>query len=172
MRVRRATPGDLSSLVALFQELDLVQRDWRVFTPRPGFFDEVGRKYRAAMSDPDVLVAVAEDRGEVVGMATAEVRTPSRFSDERALELSAVIVRTDRRREGIGRALVREALRFAREHDLPWIELKTFAPNAAASDFWESLGFTARVVQLTASARSLEARLRDDARRSTARSQV
>ncbi len=46
MRVRQARPEDVPSLVALFQELDRMQADWRVFTPRPGFYDEVGDKYR------------------------------------------------------------------------------------------------------------------------------
>jgi GNAT superfamily N-acetyltransferase len=159
MRVRTATPADLPSLLLLVEELDRMQRDWRVFTPRPGFYADVGRTYRAAMNDPDVLVAVAEDAGEVVGMATAEVRAPSWFSHERALELSVVVVRADRRREGIGRDLVREALRFAAVRDIPWIELTTFAPNAAAAQFWETLGFTPRVVQLTASTRGLAGRL-------------
>src|SRR4029453_11088663 len=88
VRVRTATPADLPSLLMLLEELDRMQRDWRVFTPRPGVYAEIGRKYRAAMHDPDALVAVAEDSLEVVGMATAEVRIPSRFSDERTLELS------------------------------------------------------------------------------------
>ena len=48
MRVRQAKPQDVPALVALFQELDSMQRDWRVFTPRPGFYDEVGHKYREA----------------------------------------------------------------------------------------------------------------------------
>lgn len=159
MRVRTATAADIPSLLLLVQELDRMQRDWRVFTPRPGFYDEVGRKYRAALHDPDVLIAVAEDAGEVVGVAAAEVRAPLRASDERTLELSAVVVRSDRRREGIGRELVHEALRFAAVRDLPWIELTTFAPNAAAAQFWETLGFTPRVVQLTASTRALSGRL-------------
>ena len=37
MEVRRAAPEDTPALVALFQELDRLQSDWRVFTPRPGF---------------------------------------------------------------------------------------------------------------------------------------
>ena len=97
MKVRQATPEDVPSLVALFQELDRMQADWRVFTPRPGFYDEVGAKYREAMNNPDAVVLVAEDDegegGEVVGMAYGEARIPSRFSDERALELSGVVVR-------------------------------------------------------------------------------
>ncbi|MGZ4152397.1 MAG: N-acetyltransferase family protein, partial [Actinomycetota bacterium] len=150
VRVRRARSADVPALVALFQELDGMQRDWRVFTPRPGFYDEIGRKYREALDHPDALLAVAEDDGQIVGMAYAEIHTPSRSSNERAIELSSVVVRADRRRAGVGRALVREVVRFSAERDVPWVELKTFSPNRGAMEFWESLGFTPRVVQLTA----------------------
>jgi ribosomal protein S18 acetylase RimI-like enzyme len=74
---------------------------------------------------------------------------PSRFSDERALELSGVVVRSGFRGRGVGRELVHEAARFAQERDVEWVELKTFAPNQGAMEFWETLGFTPRVVQLT-----------------------
>lgn len=160
MKVRQATPEDVPALVALFQELDRMQADWRVFTPRPGFFDEVGEKYREAMNNPDAVVLVVEDdEGEAVGMAYGEARTPSRFSDERALELSGVVVRAGYRGRGVGRELVQEAARFAGERGIAWIELKTFSPNRGAMEFWENLGFEARVVQLTTSTRELLERL-------------
>ena len=150
MKVRQATPEDVPSLVALFQELDRMQADWRVFTPRPGFYDEVGSSYREAMNSPDAVVLVAaDDEGEVVGMAFGEVRIPSRFSDERALELSAVVVRAGYRGRGVGRELVEEAARFAGDRGIAWIELKTFSPNRGAMEFWKDLGFEPRVVQLT-----------------------
>lgn len=161
MNVRRATPEDVPALVALFQELDRMQSDWRVFTPRPGFYDEVGAKYREAMSTRDAVVLVAEDDDEVVGMAYGEVRVPSRFSDERALELSAVVVRTGYRGRGVGRELVREAATFASDVGVDWIELKTFAPNQGAMVFWDALGFTPRVVQLTSSTEALLERLKE-----------
>jgi hypothetical protein len=95
VRVRRATPADVPVLVSFFAELDRMQREWRVFTPRPGFYDEVGAKYRAAIASDQQIALVAEEGDELVGMAYAEARTPSRFSDERALELSGVVVRSD-----------------------------------------------------------------------------
>ncbi|HEY7516529.1 MAG TPA: GNAT family N-acetyltransferase [Vicinamibacteria bacterium] len=163
MKVRQATPEDVPSLVALFQELDRMQADWRVFTPRPGFYDEVGERYRQAMTNPDaVVLVVVDDEGEVVGMAYGEARTPSRFSDERALELSGVVVRAGYRGRGVGRELVHEAARFAADRGIAWIELKTFAPNRGAMEFWEDLGFTARVVQLMSDARELLERLAQD----------
>ncbi len=162
MKVRRALPADAPALVELFQELDTMQRDWRVFTPRPGFYDQVGQKYREAMEKTDSMVLVAEAGGDVVGMAYGETRVPSRFSDELALELSGVVVRADFRGRGVGRALVAEAARLAEERDIPWIELKTFAPNQGAMHFWESMGFTPRVVQLTSSTKGLAERLTAD----------
>ncbi len=162
MKVRQATPEDVPALVALFQELDRMQSDWRVFTPRPGFYDEVGLKYREAMSTENAVVLVAEDEGEIVGMSYGEVRIPSRFSDERALELSGVVVRTGYRGRGVGRALVQEAARFAGELGVEWIELKTFAPNQGAMAFWEGLGFTPRVVQMTQGTKALVQRLSED----------
>ena len=162
MEVRQALPEDVPALVALFQELDRMQSDWRVFTPRPGFYDQVGEKYREAMQGPDSLVIVAEDDGEVVGMAYGEVSQPSRFSDERALELSGVVVRSGYRGRGVGRELVREAARFAEAGGIAWVELKTFAPNEGAMSFWEGLGFSPRVVQMTTPTDALIERLAKD----------
>jgi hypothetical protein len=50
---------------------------------------------------------------------------------------------------------VAEAARFASEREIDWVELKTFAPNRGAMEFWEELGFEARVIQLTAPTRAL-----------------
>ena len=159
MRVRRATPDDIPALLGLFEELERLQREWRVFTPRPGVADEATRKYRDAFDRPDVVVLVAEEDAQIVGMAHGEARAPSRFSDERALHLSGVVVRSDFRGRGVGRALVREAARFAAERKIPWVTLNTFAPNQGSTDFWESLGFRPRVVEMTSSTRALSGRL-------------
>jgi GNAT superfamily N-acetyltransferase len=164
MKVRRATVEDVPTLVHLFQELDRLQRDWRVFTPRPGFYDEVGLKYRKAMGTDQAVVLVAEDDGDIVGMAYGEVRVPSRFSDERALEVSGVVVRSGHRGKGVGRALVKEAAQFATDRGVGWVELKTFSPNEGAMDFWEGLGFRPRVIQLTSSTSAVLRRLADDER--------
>src|SRR5204863_9987169 len=135
----------------LFAELERRQRDSRVFTPRPGFCDELARRFRDAMVAEDRLVLVAEDEGEAVGMAYAETRVPSRFSDERALELFGVVVRAGHRGKGVGRELVAEAARFAKEKGLAFLELKSFWPNKDSIAFWRALGFNPRVVQLVAS---------------------
>jgi hypothetical protein len=57
---------------------------------------------------------------------------------------------------------VHEAGRFAAERGIGWIELKTFAPNRGAMEFWEDLGFVPRVVQLTTPTRDLLDRMDRD----------
>jgi len=163
VKVRQARPEDVPELVALFKELDQMQRDWRVFTPRPGFYDQVGTRYSTALGrDREVVLVAEDDDGEVVGMAYGEVHVPSRFSDERALELSGVVVRSGHRGKGVGRALVAEAARFASARGVPWVTLNTFAPNEGSMAFWRGLGFTPRVVQLTSSTKALEERMEGD----------
>ncbi|HEY7282090.1 MAG TPA: GNAT family N-acetyltransferase [Actinomycetota bacterium] len=152
LKLRKATAEDVPTLVAMFQELDRMQRDWRVFTPRPGFYDEVAVKYRESLDSPNRMLIVAEEDGEVVGMAYGEVRIPSRFSDERSFEISGVMVRAGHRGRGVGRALAEEAARFAQDIGIDWMELKIFWPNEQAMGFWRTLGFTPRVVQVTAQA--------------------
>jgi RimJ/RimL family protein N-acetyltransferase len=151
MKVRQASPEDVPELIKLFAELERMQRDWRVFTPRPGFYDELAKRFREAIMAEDRICLAADDEGEVVGMAYAETRIPSRFSDERALELFGVVVRSGHRGRGVGRELVAEAARFAKERSLGFIELKSFWPNKASIAFWQALGFNPRVVQLVAS---------------------
>ena len=144
----------------MFDELSRLQREWRVFTPRPGYYDEVHDKYAHALESEDSLIVVAEDEGEVVGMAYGELTRPSSFSDERALEISSVAVRAGYRGRGVGKAVVSEAVRFALGRGVEWVTLKTFAPNEAAMGFWRTLGFSPRVVQLSASASEVARRSR------------
>jgi ribosomal protein S18 acetylase RimI-like enzyme len=150
VRIRAAGLDDLPSILALFSELDRHQADWRVFSSREGFREDMRAYYKAALHDPDALLVVAEtEDGVVVGMALSRVHRPSSFSDELAVELSSAVVSAARRGEGIGRALVAEIGRFARATGVERVTLKTFSRNEVALRFWQSFGFEARIVQMT-----------------------
>jgi ribosomal protein S18 acetylase RimI-like enzyme len=148
--IRRAREDDLASCLAMFRELDDLQRPWRVFAPRVRIEEEMARSYRAALDDADSILVVADDQGEVVGMAAGHVHRPSTFSEQRAVELSSVFVRPSHRRQGIGRALTAEVARFAREAGAERVTLRTFAQNEAAVEAWRRMGFEPRALQMTA----------------------
>lgn len=155
VRIRRARPGDLPAVLQLIEVMNQEGKDWWVFSPRPGLESEIAATYRAARTDPNSLHVVADAGGTVVGSTLARIERGSTRSDERVVELSGVVVSPDHRRAGIGRRLVAEAIRFARDNDIRMVMLRVFAQNEAGLRFWERMGFSPRIVQMTAEARQL-----------------
>jgi ribosomal protein S18 acetylase RimI-like enzyme len=154
--IRRAQAQDLPALTELTRELDAFQRGWRVFTPRPSFERDLAAKFRNSLVDGRALVVVAKDGEEVVGMAVGHVHVPSSVSDDRAVEVSSVIVRPSHRGRGIGRALTGAVARFAQEQGIHKLTLRTFSANEGALAFWQAMGFEPRLVQLTADVGAVE----------------
>jgi GNAT superfamily N-acetyltransferase len=149
-RIRAATENDLPAIMQLFEELARLQKPWRVFTPRPGLGEEMRRRYQADLADPDAHLVVAEQNGEIIGMAAGHLHKPSFFSEELAVELGSVFVRPEHRERGVGAALTAEVARFGRERGVWRITLKTFAQNQEALAAWERMGFEPRTLQMTA----------------------
>ena len=116
-RIRPARAEDLDAALQLFADLDRHQREWRVFPPRRSLRHEAAERYRRALDDPAIRHAVAVEGHHLVGMALGEIVAGSSFSDERALEISSILVLEARRGQGIGRALVADLVAFGRERD-------------------------------------------------------
>jgi ribosomal protein S18 acetylase RimI-like enzyme len=155
VRVRPATAADIPAAMELFAELDRVQSPWRVFERRPGLLRQTEARYRSALEGSGAIHLVAELNGRLVGMAFAEVVVPSSMSDERAAELSNVMVDPEFRGLGIGRALVSEVAAWVRAQGVRLVVLKTYSSNEEALGFWSALGFRPRYVQMTAPADEL-----------------
>lgn len=167
-RIRAATQPDIPALVHLFEELAGLQEQWRVFAPRPGLREEMRRRYQADLLDPDAHLVVAEQDGEIIGMAAGHVHKPSLFSEELAVELASVFVRPEHRERGVAAALTADVARFARKRRVGRITLKTFAQNEEALAAWYRLGFEPRMIQLTARVEDLDRLDAPDRRRSGA----
>jgi ribosomal protein S18 acetylase RimI-like enzyme len=155
-RVRQATEDDLPAVMGLFEDLARLQESWRVFTPRSNLRDEMQRRYRGDLADPDALLVVAEQNGRIVGMAAGHLHKPSTFSEELAVELGSVYVQPEHRGRGVAAALTAEVARFARDRGVGRITLKTFAQNEEALLAWRRLGFEPRMIQMTASVERLQ----------------
>ena len=150
VEVRRAVQGDLPDVLALLEELNEVQRAWRVFPPREDYREQLLGRYRTALDRTDSVVLVATDGDRIVGTAFGHVHVPSSFSDEPAMELAGVFVSSSHRGRGIGLALSQEVARFAKDVGVRRVTLKTFVQNEPALRFWERIGFSPRMVQFTA----------------------
>jgi ribosomal protein S18 acetylase RimI-like enzyme len=155
--IRPAAKEDLPAVMALWDELERHQGGWRVFAPRPTLRAEAEARYHRSRDDPDSLHLVAEEDGELVGMAVGWIATVSSMSDEPALEVANVVVARVRRQRGVARALVLALADFARRRGVKRLVVKTYAENEVAMRFWRALGFRPRYVQLTAAALDLAA---------------
>ena len=148
--IRRATAEDLDACLALFDVLSGLQAPMWRFEVWPDARERVADRYRRLAHEPEAIHLVAQVGHGVVGMGVGEVVRASRVSDERALEVSNVVVDPPHRRRGIARALMSGLAGFARERGVGWVVLRTFAANEPAMRCWEAMGFVPRVVQLVA----------------------
>lgn len=90
------------------------------------------------VDDPSVLHWVAEHDGEVVGFLYCYLER-RRTRDPFQVLLYEIEVDEDRRRQGIGRALVEALEAWMREHDVA--EVWVLADNPGAEAFYAACGF-------------------------------
>jgi RimJ/RimL family protein N-acetyltransferase len=127
--VRQARPGDARATAELFVAVAR-ERDG-IATEPPVDVRERARVF--ARSAESTVVAVAD--GQIVGMLHIEVSRHG-FGE------FGMLVDRGWRGRGVGSALVRAAIGWAREHRLHKLCLEVFAHNAAAIALYRKSGFT------------------------------
>lgn len=143
--IRLARLEDHAALCALFDELDEFHRQARPDFFRP--FDGPARtlgQIELWLQGPGSTVLVAEEAGDIVGLAVLFTRPASAFAGavpRRVIELDNLVVRADRRGRGIGERLLTEIQRWSREQGATHIEVGVYAFNADARRFYENFGF-------------------------------
>jgi putative acetyltransferase len=99
---------------------------------------EERRYLRALKRHPDAAVFVAEDDGAVVARLSV-ARDP--HSASRHVADLGLMVDAGYRRRGIGRALLEQAVQWARESGVQKLELHVFPWNEPAIRLYEQFGF-------------------------------
>lgn len=140
--VRSARPGDLSAIHELAEEL---REEIGITTPSGADIELVRFEtcFQAALSDPHTRILVAEAGGKVVGFLSVWKRPTLSHVGSAAL-VDDLIVSTTARGQGLGTALIREALRYAQEWGCVEIEVTTTPENQGAQRFYHELGFADR----------------------------
>jgi predicted N-acetyltransferase YhbS len=135
MKIRLLGPGDEAVLSALARDeaaFDVAGRG----RSRPALGNAAATAY---LADPDVLHWVAEEGGAVVGHLLCYVQR-RRVGDSTQLMLYEMGVRDDRRRRGVGTALVGEMERWMRAAGVAGVWV--LADNEGAEAFYEACGFS------------------------------
>ncbi|MET8268858.1 N-acetyltransferase family protein [Streptomyces sp. NPDC005134] len=136
MILRTATRADLPAVLALLADEN------RVVDPASVVVDEAYEKAFADIeSDPRNEMLVLVDGDTVLGCLQATyIPGLGKRGEERAL-IEAVRIRVDRRGDGLGRELMKQAVDRARLRGCALVQLTSNKRRADAHRFYESLGF-------------------------------
>ena len=151
--VREATSADLPRIGRLGALLVAEHHDFdaRRFLPASRRTPtDYGNFLSARLEDPDVVILVADDRGDVIGYAYAAVEG----YDYMALRgpagvLHDIIVDPEHRGRGVGRRLLEAALAYLRSRAVPRVVLTTAERNEAAQRLFASAGFRRTMIEMT-----------------------
>lgn len=139
--VRRAQPGDAGALVELAEAIASEPEGWLISDGTWRTPGEERRFLRALRRYDDAAVFVAEiseQAPRIVGRLSLG-RDPHPASKHVA-DLG-LMVSAEHRRRGVGTALLREAVEWARAVGVRKLELHVFPHNEAAILLYESFGF-------------------------------
>jgi ribosomal protein S18 acetylase RimI-like enzyme len=131
-RVRIATVADAR---AVGQLLDRFNREFNDFTPGP---EAMAERTAALMSKGETIVLLAEEPPS--GLAVLRLRD-ALWTTGRDCLLAELYVVPERRRLGLGRAIMLGAIETAKARGADFIELGTDESDHAAHALYRSLGF-------------------------------
>jgi ribosomal protein S18 acetylase RimI-like enzyme len=115
----------------------------RLFTMRSNADRELRELLGAMLRDPDSAIFVYDDRGDLPGMCIVRIDRAAPILEEvERGEITDLGVREDARRRGIGTALARCALGWARDRGVERVEVQVATGNAIGQAFWRARGFS------------------------------
>ena len=136
MKVREAHPGDLGRLLELYEGPERLYRN--VESLNRGRAGDLSTR---VLLDPNQQTLVAEVYDEVVGTAVLAVLPNLAHGGAPYTVVANVVVDEEYRGEGVGRALIEEAMKLAREAGAYKLTLSANTGRDGAHGFYRSLGF-------------------------------
>jgi len=138
IRIRPAEPSDAPALVDLSGEIGGEDGAWLLTTEAWRSVADERRYLRAVRGHPDAAVFVVEDGHRLVGrLSLARDGHPA---SAHVADLGLMVAASHRRR-GVGRALLDQAVAWAKKSGVRKLELHVFPWNEPAIALYESFGF-------------------------------
>lgn len=134
MILRPATPDDVPALVAMVRDLATFERE-----PDAVEVDDAMLAAALFTDAPVVFATVADDAGEVLGMAI-HFRNFSTWTGRVGIYLEDLYVRPEHRGRGVGRALLADLARTATDRGYARVDWSVLDWNRTAIDVYRSVG--------------------------------
>ena len=143
MNIRFAIPEDVPAILRLLQQVGKLHHEGR-----PDLFREGAQKYGASQvfrmlesSLQPIFVAVEDD--QVLGYGFCQVKTHELnpvFHDYTELYIDDICVDENARRKGVGSAIYKEILRYAKQRRCHNVTLNVWSFNEDAMAFYKKCG--------------------------------
>jgi GNAT superfamily N-acetyltransferase len=144
---RPATPEDVATIDGLATEAIAEQVEGRggaVWSVREALRQPRGEGLAAAIADPDQLVLVGTIDGDAVGYATVALET---LADGSLLGvITSVFALAGARAVGVGEAMLEEVIAWCESRRCIGIDAHALPGNRDTKNFFETFGFTARLI--------------------------
>jgi RimJ/RimL family protein N-acetyltransferase len=137
LRIRRAAQGDAAALVRILTGIAAEGKFTAITEPWP---EETQRRYLESLSAREAVHVAVDESGEVIGYQTLDLWAPTIESMGHVGQVGTFLA-PDWRRRGVGQALFRTTLDFARDRGYGKFVIQVRASNAGAQGFYARLGF-------------------------------
>ena len=143
MQIRFAIPEDVPGILSLLRQVGAVHHNGR-----PDIFRAGAQKYGASqvlgmLDKPATPIFVAVEGDKVLGYGFCQVKKYELdpvINDHTELYIDDLCVDENHRKEGIGKAIYEEILRYAKMRRCYNVTLNVWSCNPGAMKFYESLG--------------------------------
>ena len=136
--IEKATPKDAKGLLEYLKQIGSESDNLSFGAEGLGFSVEAEEEYLSAIEDSaDSVMLVAKENGKIIGSASLN-RLPRRMKHRGDFSVSVL---KEYHNRGIGTALTKAVIDFARENGFSVIDLQVRSDNVAAIHLYEKLGF-------------------------------
>ncbi len=141
--VRLAQMSDMDRVTDLWISITEHHRSLDpVFHMRPDSQSEIRELLDAIARDPDAVIFVYDDDGDLPGMCIVRVdHSPPIMRETERAEITDIGVRPGRRRSGIASQLLAAALGWVRASGIDRVEVQVASANREGQAFWRARGF-------------------------------
>ena len=142
-KVRPARNQDLEQVAGLWVAITDHHADLDpLFTLRADSGGELRELLSSVMRDRDAEIFVYDCEADLPGMCIVRIdRAPPILEEVERAEITDLGVRASHRRQGIGGALVAEALRWIEASGVARVEVQVAHGNEEGQAFWRAAGF-------------------------------
>ena len=143
MKIRKAKIEDVEQISKIMQEV----QDLHIKN-RPDIFKnkkikEIKEDALEKINSLDITIIVAEENEEILGIAICKVKeviNHINLKDTKVLSIDELGVKSNSQRKGIGRLLINQAKKIAKEKSCKRLELNCWQFNSAL-EFYKKVGF-------------------------------